>query len=99
MLLVPACKKVLFTYFCLFISLFLILAFARGQREARGDHLRTLDFAEKRDLLTKRLGEKKKLFHSDYKETSSSLPTAYLIRLYGIFSALSFRNNLSHLVP
>ena len=59
MLLVPACKKVLFTYFCLFISLFLIFAFARGQSEARGDHLRTLDFAEKRDLLTKRLGGKK----------------------------------------
>ena len=82
----------------MFISLFLIFAFARGQSEARGDHLRTLDFAEKRDLLTKRLGEKK-LFDSDYKETSPSLPTAYLIRLYGIFSALSFRNNLSHLVP
>ena len=45
MLLVPACKRVLFTYFCLFICLFLIFACAREQREARGDHLKTFDVA------------------------------------------------------
>ena len=83
MLLVPACKKVLFTYFCLFISLFLILAFARGQREARGDHLRTLDFAEKRDqnYADKKIRRQASLFDSDYKETSPSLPTCLLNKI------------------
>ena len=42
MLLVLACKTGVI-YFCLF----LIFAFARGHRLARGDHLRTLDFVAK----------------------------------------------------
>ena len=44
MLLVPACKKCV-----IYLFLFVIFAFAGGQRQARGDHLKTLDFVENRD--------------------------------------------------
>ena len=85
MLLVPACKKGVIYYFflLLFICLFLIFGFARGQREARGDHLRTLDFAEKRDqnYADKKIRRQASLFDSDYKETFPSLPTCLLNKI------------------
>ena len=79
-------------YLLIFVCLFLIFAFARGQREARGDHLRTLHF-------DKKIRRQKSFLIRIIKKHPLVCRHVYLMRLCDIFFALSFRNDLSCLVP
>ena len=79
-------------YLLIFVCLFLIFAFARGQREARGDHLKTLHF-------NKKIRRQRSFLIRIIKKHPLVCRHVYLMRLCDIFFALSFRNDLSCLVP
>ena len=79
-------------YLLIFVCLFLIFAFARGQREARGDHLRTLHF-------DKKIRRQKSFLIRIIKKHPLVCRHVYLMRLCDMLFALSFRNDLSCLVP
>ena len=86
-------------YLLIFVCLFLIFAFVRGQREARGDHVRTLHFEAKKRSADKKIRRQKGFLIRIIKKHPLVCRHVYLMRLCDMLFALSFRNDLSCLVP